>query len=107
MVLPRNSPFSPKKMSPWVPKAPLGPGVRHRRTYAPCRDVHRAYVDDVCARYDVAENVEANKAGLYMGADAQKLEEPIPSRTPYARAPNPLMTETTPPCVDAWLSSSS
>ena len=57
----------------WAPKAPLGPCVRRRRTYAPCRDVHRTSVDDVCARCDVAENVEANKLVLYMGTGAQKL----------------------------------
>ena len=51
----------------------MGPGVRRRRTYAPCRDVHRASVDEVCARYNVAENVEANKLGLYMGTGEQKL----------------------------------
>ena len=47
--------------------------MRRRRTYAPRRDVSRAPVDDVFARYDVAENVEANKLGLYMGTGAQKL----------------------------------
>ena len=34
---------------------------------APCRHVLRASVDDVCARCDFAQNVEANKLGLYMG----------------------------------------
>ena len=35
--------------------------------------MHRASVDEVCARYNVAENVEANKLGLYMGTGEQKL----------------------------------
>jgi hypothetical protein len=60
-------------LGPWAPKAPLGPGVRRRRTYAPCRGVYRASLDEVCARCDVAENVVANKLGLYMGTGEQKL----------------------------------
>ena len=75
----------------WALKAPLGPCVRRRRTYAPCRDVHRASVDDVCARCDVAENVEANKLGLYMGTGAQKLEEPIAHQCREGLGPNILI----------------
>ena len=60
-------------MGPWAPKAPLGPGVRRRRTYAPCGGAYRASLDEVCARCDVAENVVANKLGLYMGTGEQKL----------------------------------
>ena len=69
-----SSGITPKgPLGPWAPKAPLGPGVRRRRTYAPCRGVYRASVDEVCARCDVAENVVANKLGLYMGTGEQKL----------------------------------
>ena len=77
--------------TPWAPKAPVGPCVRRRRTYAPCRDVHRTSVDDVCARCDVAENVEANKLGLYMGTGAQKLEEPIAHQCWEGLGPNILI----------------
>ena len=61
---------------PFGAEGALGPmcAVRRRRTYAPCRDVGHASVNDVCACCDVAENVEANKLGLYMGTGAQKLE---------------------------------
>ena len=65
--------------------------MRRRRTYAPCRDVSRASVDDVCARSDIAGNVEANKLGLYMGTDAQKLEEPIAHQCREALGPNILI----------------
>jgi hypothetical protein len=84
-----SSGITPKgPLGPWAPKAPLGPGVRRRRTYAPCRDVHRASVDEVCARYDVAENVEANKLGLYMGTGEQKLGSTTYHRSPGQPGPH-------------------
>ena len=74
----------------------MGPNVRRRRTYAPCRDVHRASVDDVCARCDVAENVEAKKLGLYMGTGAQKLTLYINTSPHQGESENLNLTESRP-----------
>ena len=60
-------------------------------SYAPCRDVSHASVDDVCACCDVAENVKANKLGLYMGTSAQKLKDPIAHQCREALGPSILI----------------